>query len=208
MWASCEERAKEQQKEEGHARGARIVKAASHKHPHNDLYDERPFGDSFLVLRPIFLSLRSRCARAYTFSALFLSPSFSLLTLCSTVSPFLSPFAPRSICPCTSSRRHLSSSSPSPRSSLSLPRASSSLVFLLARQGIPRGVFFQRGSTREHAAPSWGACINIRLIMPDATITGPRGPQVRPGAFLARATVKFLCPNTMFNLHIAVAYVA
>lgn len=51
-----------------------MVKAASHKHPHNDLCDERPFGDSFFVLRSIFLSLRSRCASAYTFSAL----SFSL----------------------------------------------------------------------------------------------------------------------------------
>lgn len=109
--------------------------------------------------------------------------------------------------PCISSLcRLLSFSSPSSRSSFFLSRTRRSR-FSSARQGIPRGIFFQRGSTREHAAPSWGACINIRLIMLDATITGPRGPQVRPGAFPARATVKFPCPDMMFNLHIAVAYV-
>lgn len=40
---------------------------ASHKHPHNDLCDERPFG-LFLHLPGaphLFLSLRPRCARAY-----------------------------------------------------------------------------------------------------------------------------------------------
>lgn len=43
-------------KRRGHTRGgeggAWIVKAASHKHPHNDLCDERPFGDSFFLLPP------------------------------------------------------------------------------------------------------------------------------------------------------------
>lgn len=200
MWASCEERAKKQQKEGGTQEGPRIVKAASHKHPHNDLCDERPSGDSFFVLlRPIFLSLTMRTC-IYFLRPPPLSVSLSLHIMHIT----RLSFSRRSflvLCPCTSSLHHFSFSSPSPRSSFFHSR------IVVSLQGIPRDIFFQRGSMREHAAPSWGACINIRLIMLDATITGPVGHRCAQVGFPARATVKFPCPNTMFNLYIAVAYV-
>lgn len=181
MWASCARNARRSNKKREGGGRPRIVKAASHKHPHNDLCDERSFGDSFFVLlRPIFLSLRTMRTCIYFLRPppppIYLSSlSLFLFTLCSmrlsfprrsffihyalvlrlfVISPFFSPIPPAFIFLSPVHRRSRFSS---------------------ARQGIPRSIFFQRGSMREHAAPSWGACINIRLIMLDATIMGPVG---------------------------------
>lgn len=97
---------------------------------------------------------------------------------------------------------------PDPRAHLFLSLVQRRSRFSSARQGIPCAVFFfLRESMREHAAPSWGACINIRLIMLDATITGPVGHRCVQVGSPARATVKFPCPNTMFNLYPVVVHV-
>lgn len=178
---SCGLHARGTREEATKREGARIVKAASHKHPHNDLCDERSFGDSFFVLlRPIFLSLRTMRTCIYflrlpPLPSLYLSFTFSFHIM-QHASLFPSPFILHTLCPCTSSLRHLSLFFFTiPPASIFLSPMHHRSRFSSARQGIPRGIFFQRESMREHAAPSWGACINIRLIMLDATIMGPVG---------------------------------
>lgn len=159
-------------KTKGHARGARIVKAASHKHPHNDLCDERPFGDSFFVLlHPIFLSLRSRCARAYTFSALFLSLSLSAHIMHHAS---LSLFSSRTMPLYFVSSPSLFFFPIPPRVYPSFSRASS-IPFLFNPLRNSSRCIFSTGKYAGTRRAQLGACINIRLIMLDATITSPLG---------------------------------
>lgn len=151
MWASCARNARRSNKKRGG--GARIVKAASHKHPHNDLCDERSFGDSFFVLlRPIFLSLRTMRTCIYflrlpPLPSLYLSFSFSFHIMQHAVS--LSPRRSFFIHYALVLRLFAISLSlfffTIPPASIFLSSMHHRSRFSSARQGIPRGIFFQRG---------------------------------------------------------------
>lgn len=158
---SCGLHARGTREEATKREGARIVKAASHKHPHNDLCDERSFGDSFFVLlRPIFLSLRTMRTCIYflrlpPLPPLYLSFSFSFHVMQSL---FPSPFILHTLCPCTSSLRHLSLSlflhHPSRVHHLSFSHASSFPFLFSPPRNSSRYIFFSGKVCRNTPRPA------------------------------------------------------
>lgn len=110
-------------KKGAHKRGPWIVKAASHKHPHNDLCDERPFGDFFLPPPPpphFLIPAVTMRTCIYFLRPLFLSPHIMHRAFL-----FLSPFILRTVPLCFVSSSSLFFFPIPRRSSLSFSRASS-----------------------------------------------------------------------------------
>lgn len=189
---SCEERAKEQQKGRGTTRGrnGRIARARA-INTRITIPATNVVSDFFLFVprfspppSPLTL-LSDPCgydvyARAYTFSTLRLL--FRIYAQCKSLSVFLFlTLSPLILppCPCAFRLRARIYSFSLVLLYLRISALRSSSVCIVARAFLrpahrfPRYIF-QRRRARTHAALSWVACINIRLIMLDATIASPR----------------------------------